>query len=164
SRVDLLGNRLVLIAPKDNKTELVIRPGFDLAGALGGGRLAMADPAAVPAGLYGKAALEALGAWPSVANHIAAAENVRAALLLVAAGQPADRRGCRAVPRARAFLGQVAAQCRGPSAVDHAAGRHRLCAAAAVRQEGTDRRVPRRSVRHRLRLPLDRRGVGLRGH
>ncbi len=87
SRVDLLGNRLVLIAPKDNKTELVIRPGFDLAGALGDGRLAMADPVAVPAGLYGKAALEALGAWPSVANHIAAAENVRAALLLVARGE-----------------------------------------------------------------------------
>jgi molybdate transport system substrate-binding protein len=54
SRVDLLGNRLVLIAPKDSKIDLVIRPGFDIAGALGGGRLAMADPAAVPAGLYGK--------------------------------------------------------------------------------------------------------------
>jgi molybdate transport system substrate-binding protein len=60
SRVDLLGNRLVLIAPKDSRVELVIRPGFDIAGALGDGRLAMADPAAVPAGLYGKAALETL--------------------------------------------------------------------------------------------------------
>jgi molybdate transport system substrate-binding protein len=87
SRVDLLGNRLVLIAPKDSRVDLVIQPGFDLAGALGGGRLAMADPAAVPAGLYGKAALETLGAWASVANRVAAAENVRAALLLVARGE-----------------------------------------------------------------------------
>jgi molybdate transport system substrate-binding protein len=87
SRVDLLGNRLVLIAPKDSKIDLVIRPGFDIAGALGDGRLAMADPAAVPAGLYGKAALETLGVWSSVANRVAAAENVRAALLLVARGE-----------------------------------------------------------------------------
>jgi molybdate transport system substrate-binding protein len=87
SRVDLLGNRLVLIAPKDNKTDLVIRPGFDLAAALGDSRLAMADPAAVPAGLYGKAALETLGVWSSVAKRVAAAENVRAALLLVARGE-----------------------------------------------------------------------------
>jgi molybdate transport system substrate-binding protein len=87
SRVDLLGNRLVLIAPKDSRVDLVIRPGFDIAGALGGGRLAMADPAAVPAGLYGKAALETLKVWSSVANRVAAAENVRAALLLVARGE-----------------------------------------------------------------------------
>ena len=87
SRVDLLGNRLVLIAPKDSRVDLVIRRGFDLAAALGDSRLAMADPAAVPAGLYGKAALETLGVWSSVANRIAAAENVRAALLLVARGE-----------------------------------------------------------------------------
>jgi molybdate transport system substrate-binding protein len=87
SRVDLLGNRLVLIAPKDSRVDLVIRPGFDIAGALGDSRLAMADPAAVPAGLYGKAALETLGVWSSVANRVAAAENVRAALLLVARGE-----------------------------------------------------------------------------
>jgi molybdate transport system substrate-binding protein len=87
SRVDLLGNRLVLIAPKDSRVELLIRPGFEIAGALGDGRLAMADPAAVPAGLYGKAALETLGVWPAIAGHVAAAENVRAALLLVARGE-----------------------------------------------------------------------------
>ena len=87
SRVDLLGNKLVLIAPKDCKIDLVIRPGFDLAGALGDGRLAMADPAAVPAVLYGKAALEKLGVWRDVASRVAAAENVRAALLLVARGE-----------------------------------------------------------------------------
>src|SRR5205823_3284636 len=87
SRTDLLGNRLVLIAPKDSRADFVIRPGFDIAGTLGGGRLAMADPAAVPAGFYGKAALETLGVWSSIANRIAAAENVRAALLLVARGE-----------------------------------------------------------------------------
>jgi molybdate transport system substrate-binding protein len=87
SRVGLLGNRLVLIAPKDSKIDLTIRPGFEIAGALGGGRLAMADPTGVPAGLYCKAALETLKVWSSVANRIAAAENVRAALLLVARGE-----------------------------------------------------------------------------
>ncbi|MBV9587881.1 MAG: molybdate ABC transporter substrate-binding protein [Alphaproteobacteria bacterium] len=87
SRSDLLGNSLVLIAPVSSTVKLPITPGFALAAALGGGRLAMADPAAVPAGLYGKAALEKLGVWSSVANRIAAAENVRAALLLVARGE-----------------------------------------------------------------------------
>jgi molybdate transport system substrate-binding protein len=87
SRGDLLGNSLVLIAPAGSAVKLTIVPGFALAAALGGGRLAMADPAAVPAGRYGKAALEKLGVWPSVADRIAAAENVRAALLLVARGE-----------------------------------------------------------------------------
>jgi molybdate transport system substrate-binding protein len=87
SRSDLLGNSLVLIAPNASAVKLTIARGFPLAAALGGGRLAMADPAAVPAGMYGKASLEKLGVWPSVANHIAAAENVRAALLLVARGE-----------------------------------------------------------------------------
>jgi molybdate transport system substrate-binding protein len=58
-----------------------------LATALGDGRLAMADPASVPAGMYAKAALENLGIWPAVASRIAAAENVRLALLLVARGE-----------------------------------------------------------------------------
>jgi molybdate transport system substrate-binding protein len=87
SRSDLLGNSLVLIAPVGSKVQLAIAPGFPLAEALSGGRLAMADPAAVPAGLYGKAALQKLGVWPTVANRVAAAENVRAALLLVARGE-----------------------------------------------------------------------------
>ncbi|MBV9045702.1 MAG: molybdate ABC transporter substrate-binding protein, partial [Alphaproteobacteria bacterium] len=81
TRKNLLGNQLVLIAPKDSKTELTIAPGFALAAALGDGRLAMADPAAVPAGKYGRAALEKLGVWDAVSGRIAAAENVRAALL-----------------------------------------------------------------------------------
>jgi molybdate transport system substrate-binding protein len=87
SRSNLLGNTLVLIAPAKSDVALTIAPGFPLAAALGGGRLAMADPASVPAGKYGKAALEKLGVWSSVASRIAAAENVRAALLLVARGE-----------------------------------------------------------------------------
>ncbi len=87
SRVDLLGNRLVLVAPADGAVQVTIAPGFPLATLLAGGRLAMADPQAVPAGRYGKAALVALGVWPAVADRIAAAENVRAALLLVARGE-----------------------------------------------------------------------------
>jgi len=87
SRSDLLGNTLVLIAPAKSDVALTIAPGFPLTAALGDGRLAMADPTAVPAGLYGKTALEKLGVWPQVASRIAGAENVRAALLLVARGE-----------------------------------------------------------------------------
>lgn len=87
SRVDLAANRLVLIAPVASKAALVIGPQFPLAAALGEGRLALADPASVPAGKYGKAALEALGVWDSVSARTARAENVRAALALVARGE-----------------------------------------------------------------------------
>ncbi|CAH1671703.1 molybdate ABC transporter periplasmic binding protein [Chelatococcus asaccharovorans] len=87
SRVTLLGNRIVLIAPKDSPVKIDIGPGFDLAKALGDGRLAMGDTSAVPAGKYGKAALEKLGAWAGVENKIAQAESVRAALLLVSRGE-----------------------------------------------------------------------------
>ena len=87
TRVDLLGNRIVLIAPKDSRITVDIKPGFDLAGALGDGRLAMANVDAVPAGKYGKAALEKLGAWDGIKAKVAQAENVRAALLLVARGE-----------------------------------------------------------------------------
>ena len=87
TRVNLLGNRLVLIAAKDATTSLTIEPGFNLAAALGSGRLAMANVDAVPAGKYGKAALEKLGAWEGVKDRVAQAENVRAALLLVSRGE-----------------------------------------------------------------------------
>lgn len=87
SRVNLLANRIVLIAPKDSAVSVAIGPGFDLTKALGGGRLAMANVEAVPAGRYGKAALEKLGAWNGVKDSIAQAENVRAALLLVSRGE-----------------------------------------------------------------------------
>ena len=89
TRSNLLGNRLVLIAASDNPVALDARPdgrlGLDLATVLGrDGRLAIADVRSVPAGKYGRAALEHLGAWPSVAGRLAQTENVRAALLLVA--------------------------------------------------------------------------------
>ncbi|MCC6470084.1 MAG: molybdate ABC transporter substrate-binding protein [Alphaproteobacteria bacterium] len=84
---NLLANRIVLIAAKESKVTAKIAPGFDLASLLGTGRLAMADTIAVPAGKYGKAALEALKVWPSVEGKIAQAENVRAALLLVSRGE-----------------------------------------------------------------------------
>lgn len=87
SRKDLLGNQLVLIAASGNARDLKIAPHFDLAGALGDGRLALADPASVPAGKYGKAALTALGVWDSVASKLAPAENVRVALQYVARGE-----------------------------------------------------------------------------
>lgn len=80
----LLGNRIVLIAHGQGADPIDIEPGFDLAGLLGGERLAMADVEAVPAGRYGKAALETLGVWDRVADSIAQAENVRAALAFVA--------------------------------------------------------------------------------
>jgi molybdate transport system substrate-binding protein len=87
SRVDLLGNSIVLIAPANSTASISIGPNFPLASRLGNGRLAMADPNAVPAGKYGKAALEKLGVWSAVADRIAPAENVRAALLLVSRGE-----------------------------------------------------------------------------
>jgi molybdate transport system substrate-binding protein len=87
TRFNLLGNKLVLIAPADSRINLAIGPNFPLAQALGNDRLAMADPAAVPAGKYGKAALEALGVWASVAGKIAPAQDVRATLLLVSRGE-----------------------------------------------------------------------------
>jgi molybdate transport system substrate-binding protein len=87
SRVDLVGNSLVLIAPTAEPVPLKIARGFELASALGRGRLAVADPAAVPAGKYARAALTSLGIWDSVANRLAPADNVRSALALVARGE-----------------------------------------------------------------------------
>jgi molybdate transport system substrate-binding protein len=86
SRFDLLGNSIVLIAFDD--TEPVdIGPGFDLAALLGDGRLAMALVDSVPAGVYGKAALQSLGVWDAVEPQVAQADNVRAALAFVATGE-----------------------------------------------------------------------------
>ncbi len=87
SRVDLLANAIVLVAPREDAAPIVIRPGFDLAPTLKGGRLAMGNVDAVPAGKYGKAALEKLGVWDGVKNHLAQAESVRAALAFVARGE-----------------------------------------------------------------------------
>ena len=87
TRVTLLRNTLVLIAPASSTVKIRIAPGFALAAALGGGKLAMANPDSVPAGRYGKAALAALGVWPAVESSVARAENVRAALALVSRGE-----------------------------------------------------------------------------
>jgi molybdate transport system substrate-binding protein len=85
TRVNLLGNRLVLIAPKASKLDNVeIGQGFDIAKLAGDGRIAVADVRAVPAGLYAKAALESLGAWTAAEPKLAMAENVRATLAFVA--------------------------------------------------------------------------------
>lgn len=87
SRMNLLRNELVLVAPADSKASFTIGLGFPLAQLLGNGRLAMGDPDHVPAGRYGRAALESLGVWGTVADRIARAENVRAALLFVSRGE-----------------------------------------------------------------------------
>lgn len=87
SRRNLLGNQLVLITALDNTTDVDLKPGVPLATLLGNGKLAMGDPTHVPAGLYGKAALEKLGAWSQVSSKVAGADNVRSALLLVARGE-----------------------------------------------------------------------------
>jgi len=87
TRMNLLRNRLVLIAPAGSTLQAAITAGFPLAALLGDGRLAMADPDTVPAGKYGKAALEKLGVWNRVSSKLARAENVRAALNFVARGE-----------------------------------------------------------------------------
>lgn len=89
TRVNLLGNKIVLIAPKDSKVVVDVKQGFDLGKALVGGKLSMGNVDSVPAGKYGKAALEKLGAWDGVKDKIAQADNVRGALLLVSRGEAA---------------------------------------------------------------------------
>jgi molybdate transport system substrate-binding protein len=88
TRFNLLGNRLVLIAPKDSKiADVAIGPGLDLARLAGDGRIVTADVRAVPVGKYAKAALENLGSWTAAERKFAMVENVRAALTLVARGE-----------------------------------------------------------------------------
>jgi molybdate transport system substrate-binding protein len=88
TRVDLLGNQLVLIAPKDAPVgHLAINRTVDFNRLTDGGRIAVGDVRAVPAGKYAKAALENLGLWPTVEQKLAMAENVRVALALVARGE-----------------------------------------------------------------------------
>jgi len=88
TRVDLLGNALVLIAPRDSTTHAMPAPDASIVAALGDdGRLAIAEPNSVPAGRYAKAALSRLGVWDRVATRIVAAADVRAALNFVARGE-----------------------------------------------------------------------------
>jgi molybdate transport system substrate-binding protein len=87
-RIDLLGNKIVLIAPADSTIQQIdMAEHVDLAGLLGDGRLAMGDPNHVPAGIYAKQALEKLNIWKSVENVIAPAKTVREALVLVERGE-----------------------------------------------------------------------------
>lgn len=88
SRFNLVGNSLVLVAPRDSAVgDVMVTPYFDLAGLAGDGRIAVGDVRTVPAGRYAKAALEGLGVWASAEKRLAMAENVRAALALVARGE-----------------------------------------------------------------------------
>jgi molybdate transport system substrate-binding protein len=87
TRVNLLSNQLVVVAPKDSTARVEMGSSLDLSTALGDGRLAMANVDSVPAGKYGKVALQKLGAWDAVKIKLAQAENVRAALLLVERGE-----------------------------------------------------------------------------
>lgn len=87
TRSNLLGNRIVLVAPKDKASTVEIKEGFDLADLVGDGKLAMGAVDSVPAGKYGKAALEKLGVWSAVEGKVAGAESVRAALALVSRGE-----------------------------------------------------------------------------
>lgn len=87
TRASHLGNALVLITPPSERRPVAIKPGFDLAGMIGNGKLATGDPAHVPVGRYAEQALTKLGVWNAVAPKIARADNVRAALLLVERGE-----------------------------------------------------------------------------
>jgi molybdate transport system substrate-binding protein len=87
SRRDLVGNRLVLIAPADSRIELKIAPGFPLAAALGGGRLSTGDPDIVPVGRYARSALVSLGLWDEIQDRLVRADNVRSAMMLVSRGE-----------------------------------------------------------------------------
>lgn len=88
SRIDLLHNRLVLIAPANSKrAAITLTPGFPLAKLLGKQHLAVGDPDSVPAGIYAKEALQQLGLWPSVERRLASAADVRSALEYVIRGQ-----------------------------------------------------------------------------
>lgn len=87
TRRDLVGNRLVLIAPADSRTQLRIAPGFPLARALSGGRLATGDPDTVPVGRYARSALTSLGLWDEIQHRLVRADNVRSAMMYVARGE-----------------------------------------------------------------------------
>ena len=87
TRRNLLGNRLVLIAPAKQPVRVQLVPGVPIAKLLGSNRIALAEPGSVPAGKYARAAFEKLGIWDQVSGRVAAADNVRAALLLVARGE-----------------------------------------------------------------------------
>lgn len=88
TRVSAIGNRLVLIAPKDSTIEVDLTKDTDIVALLGeGNRLATGDPQHVPVGRYAQQALTALGQWEAIEPRLARADNVRSALLLVERGE-----------------------------------------------------------------------------
>ena len=87
ARRNLVGNQLVLIAPADSTLELKIAPGFDIVGALEGGRIATGDPDTVPVGRYARSALVSLGVWDDMADRLVRADNVRSAMMFVSRGE-----------------------------------------------------------------------------
>jgi molybdate transport system substrate-binding protein len=87
TRKSIIGNDLVLIAPLESTSTLKLVTGVDLAGAIGDGKLAVCTIESCPAGVYGKQSLDKLGIWAAVQPKLAQADNVRAALLLVARGE-----------------------------------------------------------------------------
>jgi molybdate transport system substrate-binding protein len=87
-QIELLGNRIVLIAPKDSSiTKVDVKAGFAISDLLGENRLAMGDPEHVPAGIYGKEAFEKLGVWDGIKDKISPEKDVRAALVRVERGE-----------------------------------------------------------------------------
>jgi len=134
SRIDLLGNRLVLIAPADSPLTLTIAAGFPLAEALSGGRLVLGDPAHVPAGAYAKAALQSLGVWERIEPKAAYAADVRVGLALVERHEAAagivyatDAAASRRVRVVGVFPADSHPAIRYPLAI--VAGRHEMAAA-----------------------------------
>ncbi len=89
TRQILVGNRLVVVTPNANPMEVRLQKDFPLVSRMNGRPLAIGDPEHVPAGIYAKAALETLGLWEAVADHIAPMHHVRAALVLVERGEAA---------------------------------------------------------------------------
>jgi molybdate transport system substrate-binding protein len=88
TRGDFAANALDLVEPKSSLKRITLKPGANLAAILGpSGRLAVGDPAHVPAGIYAEQALKHLGLWDSVRNRLAPADNVRSALMLVSTGE-----------------------------------------------------------------------------
>ncbi len=88
SRKSLLTNALVLVAPKSaNENTLNVEPNWPLKRVLDGTRLAIGNPAYVPAGIYAQQSFEKLGVWSTASTVLAPTNNVRSALMLVENGE-----------------------------------------------------------------------------
>jgi molybdate transport system substrate-binding protein len=83
---DVAGGQLVVVGPAGAEPLAVPPDAVALIAALDGGRLAMGQRDAVPAGAYAREWLQHIGAWDALLPHLAETDNVRAALALVALG------------------------------------------------------------------------------